>query len=112
MERVAIAKLVMAKFGKRHGQRTDLAKTQLPVDRPEVPKGKETRDIAAKKAGFSSTAQLIRAEVVHDKGVPERRDAIIYRCRWSPDPRGEFSPAGDAATDRQLGWKGLSKNGP
>lgn len=73
MERVAVAKLVEAEIGRRQGMRTD---KELPANGPEVAKGKETREIAAKKAGFSSTTQYRRAQVVHDKGIQELKDAV------------------------------------
>lgn len=64
-ERVAIAEAVRAALGERQGQRTDLQHTD---NGPEVG---ETRDIAAKKAGFGSGKQYERAKAVVDDGVPE-----------------------------------------
>jgi ParB family chromosome partitioning protein len=64
-ERVAIAEAVRAALGERKGQRTDLRHTD---NGPEVG---ETRDIAAKKAGFGSGKQYERAKSVTEKGVPE-----------------------------------------
>jgi ParB-like chromosome segregation protein Spo0J len=66
-ERVAIAKAVEEELGKRQGQRTD----QLVGNSPQVPKGQKTRDIAAKRAGFSSTDQYRSAEKVVALGSPE-----------------------------------------
>ena len=66
-ESVAIGRAIEERLAGRQGQRTDLrqeaaegslaAETQLPADWPEVLTGTETRDIAAKSAGFDSTAR-------------------------------------------------------
>lgn len=64
-ERVAIAEAVREALGERQGRRTDL---ELTDNGPEVG---ETRDIAAKKAGFGSGKQYERAKVVTEKGAPE-----------------------------------------
>ena len=55
-ERAAIAEAIEAELGNRRGKRTD----KLPGRGPEVPRG-ETRNIAAKCAGFESARQYERA---------------------------------------------------
>ena len=50
LDTLAIAQAVEAQLGNRQGQRTDV---ELPENIPEV-KGKETRQIAAEKAGFGN----------------------------------------------------------
>ena len=65
-ERVAIAEAVRKALGNRQGQRTD----QLPDGSPEV-KGKETREIAAEKAGFTSDFTYRQAKTVVEEGIPE-----------------------------------------
>jgi N6-adenosine-specific RNA methylase IME4 len=67
-ERVAIGKALEERVGKRQGQRTDL---QLPQNFGEVPKGKETAEIAATKAGFGNVETYRQAKAVVDKGAPE-----------------------------------------
>jgi ParB-like chromosome segregation protein Spo0J len=70
-ERVAIGKEVEAFLGKRQGQRTDIVVTELPVNCPEVKPGQETREVAAKAAGFDSSKTYERAKQVVKKGTPE-----------------------------------------
>lgn len=73
-ERVAIAKEYRRVMGERQGQRTDLGK---PRDNcPEVEPGQRTRDILARKVGFSSGKQLERAEAVVDHGAPNVVEAM------------------------------------
>lgn len=67
-ERLAIAEALEKEMGERQGQRTDLA--QHTPNLAEVPKG-ETRDIAAKRAGFGSHGTLENVKAVVAKGVPE-----------------------------------------
>src|SRR5690606_25048750 len=63
-ERVAIAETIRQALGERQGKRTDLQHTD---NGPEVG---ETRDIAAKKAGFGSGKQYERAKsVTTQRGV-------------------------------------------
>lgn len=72
-ERLAIADAVRAKLGERQGQRTD----QHTVNCPEVPRG-ESRDIAARKAGFGSgkTYERARSAVANAiEGIVEEMDA-------------------------------------
>lgn len=47
----------------------------IPADLPEMA-GKKSREIAAQKAGFSSTTIYRQAKHVVDDGVPELVDAI------------------------------------
>ena len=67
-ERVAIGKALEAEIGKRQGQRTD---TKLPPDLAEVPPGVETRDLAAKRAGFGGHTTYELAKKVTELGAPE-----------------------------------------
>jgi len=90
-ERVAIGRAIEERLAGRQGQRTDLrqeaaegslpAETQLPADWPEVLTGTETRDIAAKRAGFDSTTAYRRAKQVVDSGAAgrERKSRKILR---------------------------------
>lgn len=61
-ERVAIARAVEEELGNRQGQRTD--------NYPEVPRG-ESRNIAARRAGFGSDFQYRQAAKVTEIGSPE-----------------------------------------
>jgi len=67
-ERVAIGKAMEAKFGERRGR-------QNPRNCAEL-KGDDTREIAAKRAGFSSKDTYERAKKVVDAGVPELVEAM------------------------------------
>lgn len=79
-ERVAIGKTIEAEIGSRRGQRTDL---ELPEYIPEVEQaalrpnlaevepGTETREVAARKAGFGNAKTYEQAKRVVDKGAPE-----------------------------------------
>lgn len=67
-EQVAIGRAVEAQVGNRRGQRTDAT---LPQNFAEVAKGKETRQIAAEKAGFANAETYRQAKAVVDKGIPE-----------------------------------------
>jgi ParB-like chromosome segregation protein Spo0J len=67
-ERVAIGKAIEAEIGKRQGQRTDRG---LPPHVAEVPPSVETRDIAAKKAGFGGHTTYELAKKVVEKAVAE-----------------------------------------
>lgn len=67
-ERVAIANAVEAALGNRQGQRTDI---ELPRNCAEVVRGEETRDVAARKAGFPSKDTYERAKRVVEAGAPE-----------------------------------------
>jgi ParB family chromosome partitioning protein len=62
-ERVEIGRRVEAALGKRQGAQTDL-------ESPEVA-GRETREIAAKKAGFGSDYTYRQAKAVVDQGMPD-----------------------------------------
>lgn len=67
-ERVAIAAAFEVALGKRQGQRTDI---ELPRNCAEVVRGEETRDVAARKAGFPSKDTYERARRVVEAGTPE-----------------------------------------
>ena len=98
-ERVAIGKALEEELGKRQGQRTDLIQPddlydpddvfgdepsfdgdyefaeKPPVNLPEV-KSKETRQIAAEKAGFGSEKTYRDAKKVADQGTDELKEAV------------------------------------
>ena len=61
-----------AELGQRQGMRTDV---QLQENFPEVPKG-QTRDLAAKAAGFGNGKTYEQAKSVVDSGVPELVEAM------------------------------------
>ncbi len=67
-ERVAIGKAMEARFGERRGR-------QNPRNCAEL-KGDDTREIAAKRAGFSSKDTYERAKKVVDAGAPELVEAM------------------------------------
>ena len=67
-ERVAIADAVRAEIGSRQGQRTD--RTGLPENVPEVSTRRETRVIAAHKAGFGNETTYRQARTVVERGAP------------------------------------------
>ncbi|KAB2792575.1 hypothetical protein F9K96_05385 [Brucella anthropi] len=87
-ERVAIAQAVEAQLGNRQGQRTDV---ELPQYFAEV-KGKETRKIAAEKAGFGNPETYRQAKAVVETGVPELVDKM---------DAGEVSVSGAALIAKQ-----------
>lgn len=83
-ERAAIGKAIEAGIGNRQGQRTDIEPPQniaevglgpnaaeLVDDLAEVAPGAETRDIAAKKAGFGNRTTYEQAKKVVDEGSPD-----------------------------------------
>lgn len=67
-ERVAIANVVEAALGNRQGQRIGI---EPPRNCAEVVRGEETRDVAARKAGFPSKDTYERAKRVVEAGAPE-----------------------------------------
>lgn len=67
-ERVAIGKAIEEEMAERRG-------ASNPVNVPEL-KGRETRDVAAEKAGFGSEASYRQAKKVSEKGAPELVDAV------------------------------------
>ena len=67
-ERVAIGKALEAEIGDRQGERTDI---ELPENIPEVESGVETREFAAKKAGFGNVKTYEHAKKVVDLGTPD-----------------------------------------
>ncbi|MCC6394013.1 MAG: ParB N-terminal domain-containing protein [Bryobacterales bacterium] len=67
-ERAAIGKAIEAGIGNRQGRRTDM---ELPGNFPEVEPGAETREIAARKAGFGNAKTYEQAKRVVEKGTPE-----------------------------------------
>ena len=75
-ERVAIGKAVEFELGNRQGQRTD---RELPENIPEVQPGIETREIAARRAGFGNARTYEQAKKVVDHGAPELVAAMDAR---------------------------------
>jgi N6-adenosine-specific RNA methylase IME4 len=84
-ERVAIARAIEDALGKRQGKRTDRAAetsgqaellAEPPQDFAEVRPGQETRDFAARKAGFGNRETARQAASVVDKGAPELVEAM------------------------------------
>lgn len=77
-ERLAIARAVEREIGNRQGQRTDVKPETLQDNSPEVevPAGIQTREVAAKKAGFGSTFTYEQAKKVEEKGAPELIAAV------------------------------------
>ena len=67
-ERVAIGKAIEAEIGRRQGQRTD---KELPPELAEVTPGVETREVAAKRAGFGGHTTYEQAKKVVEKAVDE-----------------------------------------
>ncbi len=72
-ERAAIARAISDEIGNRRGERTDL---ERPQNIAEVDKGQETRDFAAKRAGFGNRETYRQAEAVVDKAEPEIVEAM------------------------------------
>ena len=72
-ERVAIGKALETELGDRQGKRTDM---ELPQNIAEVEPGLETREIAAKKAGFGNHTTYEQAKLVVDQGTPELVEAM------------------------------------
>lgn len=71
-ERVEIGRALEAEIGRRKGQRTDL---RVPEKFPEV-RGRDTRDVAAEKAGFGNGKTYEQAKKVLDHGAPELVAAV------------------------------------
>jgi len=67
-ERVAIGKTLEVEIGDRQGRRTD---RELPQNFAEVEPGVETRELAAKKAGFGNRTTYEQAKKVVEKAVDE-----------------------------------------
>lgn len=87
-ERVAIAKAIEEKIGKRQGQRTD----KKPVENvPQVPNGKKTREVAADRAGFGNDKTYRQAAKVVEDGSP----SLI---QWMDDGKISISAASILAT--------------
>jgi ParB family chromosome partitioning protein len=77
IEKVQISEAIKAGMGSKQGSRTDLnISNELQGVRPEVPKGRQTRDIVAKEAGFSSARSMEKAKAVLKYGDPETVDAV------------------------------------
>lgn len=83
-EKVAIARALEEHEKKnakeRQGRRTDL-KPDIPENFPESDLGKESRQIAAKAAGFSSEMTYRRAKQVVDHGAEELVGAMDAGAR-------------------------------
>lgn len=97
-ERVAIGKEYKRVMGERQGERTDL---RQPRDNcPEVEPGQRTRDIIARKVGFSSGKQYERAEAVVEHGAPNVVEAmnkgeLARAIRRAGELLKEFDARGD-----------------
>lgn len=72
-ERVAIARAIADELGNRQGSRTD---KKHPQNIAEVERGQETRDFAAKKAGFGNRETFRQAESVVNTAEPEIVEAM------------------------------------
>jgi hypothetical protein len=72
-ERVAIGQTIEKELGNRRGQRTDRG---LPENFPEVERGRETRQIVARRAGFGNETTYRQAKQVVASGVPELVEAV------------------------------------
>lgn len=87
-ERLAIAEAIRERIGDRQGDRTD--REGLPAHGPEVQKGEETRTVAARQAGFSSTTEMRRVEAVADqvRDLRARDKAALVHEALTPDEHG------------------------
>lgn len=77
-ERVAIARAIEEKLGKRQGRRSDppISQNEPVANGPQVEPGEKSRDVAAKAAGFDSPGSYRRAAKVVDHGIPELVEAV------------------------------------
>lgn len=77
-ERVAIAREIEDRLGRRQGQRTGtpISDGELVGHGAQVPRGEKTREFAAKTAGFNGSRQYHRAGKVVDHGAPELVEAM------------------------------------
>ena len=75
-ERAAIGKVIELELGNRQGRRTD---RELPENIPEVAPGTETREVAARRAGFGNARTYEQAKKVVDHGAPELVEAMDAR---------------------------------
>lgn len=83
-ERVAIGLAMEEALGNRRGQRTDLRSQgqgelldlELPQNFAEVKSGEETRQVAARQAGFGNPETYRQAKTVVTHGAPELIEAM------------------------------------
>jgi len=75
-ERVAVGMFVEQELGNRRGRRTDL---ELPDNYPEVTAGNETREIAARLAGFGSEYSYRQVKELLKYAIPELIKAMDDR---------------------------------
>ncbi|HUT88729.1 MAG TPA: ParB N-terminal domain-containing protein [Thermoguttaceae bacterium] len=68
-ERDAIRRTLEGQMPERRGGDTSTGEQSIPANLPEC-KGKETREITAKQAGFSSTHEARAVRIVTAKGTP------------------------------------------
>jgi hypothetical protein len=83
-ERVAIGKAIEGYLGNRQGQRTDKERVE---NVPHVEPGKQTREIAAEKAGFGHDATDRQAKKVGERAEPEssrRSKSSVSQCLKPP----------------------------
>nr|WP_263481017.1 ParB N-terminal domain-containing protein [Pseudosulfitobacter pseudonitzschiae] len=107
-ERVAIARAIADEIGGRQGQRTDM---ELPQNIAEVSKGQETREFAAKKAGFGNRETFRQAEAVTERAAPELVEAMdtgkvsIFAAhkalRETPERQVEVARTGRSIADQE-----------
>jgi hypothetical protein len=71
-ERVAIASAKEVEIGKRSGRPS----SEIVALGPQFTPGEKTREIAARKAGFSSATNYRRAKFAVDKGIPDLVEAL------------------------------------
>lgn len=75
-DRVAIGKAIEAELGNRRGSNQYHVKGELVGNCPHAEDGEKSRDIAAAKAGFTSTDSYRRAKTVTEHGTPELVEAM------------------------------------
>lgn len=75
-ERVAIADAIMAELGDRRGVNQHTKPAEHPQKLADAPVGRETRDFAAKRAGFGNHETYRQAKTVIEKAEPELVEAM------------------------------------
>jgi hypothetical protein len=75
-EKLAIARAIKEEVGERRGRPSGGDNNSAQLRGIEIPKGEETREIAAKAAGFSNRDEMRRAEIVDKSCCQDIKDAV------------------------------------
>lgn len=108
-ERVAIARAIANEIGDRRG--TNQHSKEVPQNIADAHKGQETREFAAKKAGFGNRESFRQAEAVTERAAPELVEAMdsgkvsIFAAhkalRDTPEQQIEVARTGRSIADQE-----------